>query len=856
MKEDKDMANYDAELKEYAGKLRAQMRGIDQIQRLNTNGLLDADVEERLSKIREEASRLLRKLENNEFEISIVGLEKAGKSSFANALMGNDILPSKEARCTYTSTSIRYGENKAQVCFFSREQFANAFQKRLSKLGIEHSEAYTYEQLTLENYRRLYETISQEKKALYGGTINEDIEAILKYKDSIRQYVGQGPRVFAGNQVREEEFKKFIENPQYAIAVKEITLCSDQLENMKNAIIYDVPGFDSPTQMHKKQTRDKMEIADAIILIASAFKPSFTGPVVDIFRETDSDGLKYGDKLFVYANMADRADNLNDNVRDICNELKKYNIMNSSFLEERVIPGSAKASLQAKGKISGTDAMEGLKRVGIEDGINCIKEKLEQYNKTYRFEVLKGRVNRLQSEIRKVFDGRFEENGYQEFDSSLKVSELATRYLDESRQKIKRGLEDFRADFKLEYAPETLKMTNKMKEDVIDELGIDKFQVTDEEFERARKENSIIVNIDILKDVDKIIRDKKYMDIYNEFSKGIINIANQEHESCDKVIENIFIEGLGLTKDNPYYEDLRKEIENYIFKHKELISGEGYYKSLVERFSIDLFETVMKCSYGDMSRWYRFAEAKENFYGLSMYSENYDNDLSPAQQPMLYYILFHDESQKKNRVNVRKVMQFVEGIMEIGPHRDIARMIRKVVDAKGEDAVNIVKNALERVEKYDDNTRKIEFAQNALESIVDNLDEEELLEIPISKKSYEDYFSDKSDKSLDDVRNDIDKDICILQEVLGDTVIKAICMEKPFLALEIQFINNLQENIKGDEYRQFIVNNISKICVEEYSDLRENDQKKMAYEKMMEAIKDILDEMGNSENIINKEDVE
>ena len=73
---------------------------------------------------------------------------------------------------------------------------------------------------------------------------------------------------------------------------------------------------------------------------------------MDIFRETDSDGLKYGDKLFVYANMADRADNLNDNVRDICNELKKYNIMNSSFLEERVIPGSAKASLQAKGKIS------------------------------------------------------------------------------------------------------------------------------------------------------------------------------------------------------------------------------------------------------------------------------------------------------------------------------------------------------------------------------------------------------------------------------------------------------------------------------------------------------------------------
>lgn len=101
------MANYEQEFKEYAGKLRAQVKGIDKILKLNMNGLLDASIEQKLHAVKEEANKLLKKLENNEFEISIVGLEKAGKSSFANALMGNDILPSKEARCTYTSTSIR-----------------------------------------------------------------------------------------------------------------------------------------------------------------------------------------------------------------------------------------------------------------------------------------------------------------------------------------------------------------------------------------------------------------------------------------------------------------------------------------------------------------------------------------------------------------------------------------------------------------------------------------------------------------------------------------------------------------------------------------------------------------------------
>ena len=841
------MANYEQEFKEYAGKLRAQVKGIDKILKLNMNGLLDVSIEQKLHAVKEEANKLLKKLENNEFEISIVGLEKAGKSSFANALMGNDILPSKEARCTYTSTSIRYGNNEAKVSFFSREEFAKAFQKRLEQLGIEHPETYTYEQLTLENYRKLFDSLNAEKKQLYGASINKDIEDILIHKDNISGYVGHDSMMFHGDQLNEEYFKGFIEDPQYAIAVKEITLRSDKLENMKNAIIYDVPGFDSPTQMHKDQTREKMSAADAIILIASAYKPSFTGPVVDIFQETDKDGVKYGNKLFVYANMADRAENLAGNMQDIRNDLERYSIMDTQYFDDRILAGSAKASLQAAGKIEGTDAFDEIKRKGIDDGIKRITDKLAKYNKTDRFEVLKGRINRLQNDIRDIFKDNFKETEVDKYGDSRETSMLVAKMLDESRAKIKQEIDNYRDEFKTEYAPETYKLTNKMKTEVIDELSLEKYQVTDEELEEAKKKNGSIVDVPIFTDIDKCLREKKYKDIYNAFSKGVISIAENEHNTCNEALEEIFVKGLGLTQDNPYYDELKEKIKEYIAKQEDLASSEGYYKSLVERFSIDLFELLVRYPYADISCWNRFDEAKENFYGLSMYSEDYDSGLPANQQPMLYTILFHDDTQKKQQVNVKKVMQFVDTIMNIGPYKDISQLLRIIVAAKGDKAYEIVQHTLENVVNFESNSEKINFARNALNSIVDTKNDDLSMQEPITKKGYEKFLGNKVDKSLDDIKNDINKDIDILQNVLEDTVVKAICMEKPFLALEIQIMNNIYQNIHSEEYRSFLVNNMPKICVEEYLDLSENEQKRKAYDKMMEAIKEILDEMRKSE---------
>ena len=118
------MAEYmTPEREEYIAKLEGQIQAIDSILKMDSGTVVSAELRKQLKALKSEAETVLRKLRNNEFEIAIVGLEKAGKSTFANALMENNLLPTKDLRCTFTSTiTIRedaHGFCK-EICRFQR----------------------------------------------------------------------------------------------------------------------------------------------------------------------------------------------------------------------------------------------------------------------------------------------------------------------------------------------------------------------------------------------------------------------------------------------------------------------------------------------------------------------------------------------------------------------------------------------------------------------------------------------------------------------------------------------------------------------------------------------------------------
>ena len=97
-------------------------------------GLLKSEQLNKLEEIKKKNQKFQYKLESNEFEIAIVGLEKAGKSTFANALIKSNILPSAPERCTFTSTRLISGTDQASVQFYTEVEFERIFQELLNEI--------------------------------------------------------------------------------------------------------------------------------------------------------------------------------------------------------------------------------------------------------------------------------------------------------------------------------------------------------------------------------------------------------------------------------------------------------------------------------------------------------------------------------------------------------------------------------------------------------------------------------------------------------------------------------------------------------------------------------------------------
>ena len=192
---------FEQEKEMYVNKLNSIIGGIDSIGRLRIDDLPCIKSED-LIEYKKSAQRLLKKLEENEFEIAVVGLEKAGKSSFSNAFIDIDVLPTDDQRCTYTSTRIQYGkETKARISFYRVQEFNTDFREKLEKLEIENAQIYTYDNLDIETYRGLFDKITDDKKKLYEKSLNEDILNILKNKSSIGRNLGKDDMFFSGSEL-------------------------------------------------------------------------------------------------------------------------------------------------------------------------------------------------------------------------------------------------------------------------------------------------------------------------------------------------------------------------------------------------------------------------------------------------------------------------------------------------------------------------------------------------------------------------------------------------------------------------------------------------------------------------------
>ncbi|HAH54775.1 MAG TPA: Dynamin family protein, partial [Flavobacterium sp.] len=129
---------------------------------MNLAELPQAEIPSHLKEILEQeiipVRRQLERLKKREFRIAVVGLEKAGKSTFLNAWLGCDLLPAKMARCTFTTTQIysvvNDNEQRLEVQARTEEQF-NQLQAELQAANAQEDlNTIQQNQETLNEVRR------------------------------------------------------------------------------------------------------------------------------------------------------------------------------------------------------------------------------------------------------------------------------------------------------------------------------------------------------------------------------------------------------------------------------------------------------------------------------------------------------------------------------------------------------------------------------------------------------------------------------------------------------------------------------------------------------------------------------
>jgi len=342
---------------------------LDALCRLEPEALSHPERQE-LASLVVRVKRQLEKLKQGEFHIAVVGLEKAGKSTFLNAWLGSDLLPNRQERCTYATTELR-----------------STHEHDTHTITIDYLGRVSFEK-ELKSYEARANLATPEGRAAAA-----DLAEIVKFKATIEGYLDRPTeeRSFGCLEDMRPTLWNFVANPSMARALRAVTLRSPRLYQRSGIVFHDVPGYDSPLSMHRELARQELARADAIIFVTNlAANTSLTQAQLDMLGVADDEDpdIQARDKLFVFLNKIDatsgKAD-LNSRTekatRDWCDGQPRCR-------PERVVPGSAGAYLMRAGTLLQPDTCDMLEssRRRLEelapplgDGVEHLRGQVEHY---------------------------------------------------------------------------------------------------------------------------------------------------------------------------------------------------------------------------------------------------------------------------------------------------------------------------------------------------------------------------------------------------------------------------------------------------------------------------------------------
>ncbi|MFD2115898.1 dynamin family protein [Paenibacillus yanchengensis] len=288
--------------------------------------------------LREKADRL----QQSNFTIALFGAFSAGKSSLANALIGEAVLPVSPNPTTASINRLlppteEYPHRSARIVMKSEEEMADDLRYSLALLGEDASEATLP---TIATILSAAEKMSPDRIAANGRAHYSFLRAASIGFAEHEQWLGQELRV------DHEQYERFVAEESRSCFVRSIDfhyLCPLTAEGI---ILVDTPGADSVNARHTGVAFDYIKNADAVLFVTyynHAFSQADRQFLQQLGRVKDQFEL---DKMFFIVNAADLAADEQE-LSGVLTHVEQ-NLLQHEIRFPRLFPVSSLQALQAK----------------------------------------------------------------------------------------------------------------------------------------------------------------------------------------------------------------------------------------------------------------------------------------------------------------------------------------------------------------------------------------------------------------------------------------------------------------------------------------------------------------------------
>lgn len=792
----------------------------------------------------ENLKRLRHKLATGELEVAVVGLEKAGKSKFSSAFVQKSgLFPSADERCTFTSTALRWGErDEARVEFYGVKEFADKVAAMLQEVECPLTD---WETLDVGTFRHHFDTLAQTNEVIYekhASKTETDIIDILEGRHKIKPLLGKGEVTLSD--LHSSELKSFITDKNISRAVKNVTFYSTNLQGLENIVLYDVPGFDSPTLVHMNQTVEKLKQVDAIIMVKNIKRPSLVASEVDILiKNADSDGVKLIDKLFIFGSYADAVvqgantpaeatQSIQKNIQTVLGDLARY--LRQPFFPDRVFYGCLDSQFESI-----------LSERGLHTQTEEIKQALRQYNANERAAILDRRINRVIEDIKTVLRGIVDRTQIAIVDRSDESRPVAD-LLDESRRTISDDLSRYINPIKKD-----IEQSQRFTQRVIEQIETCIPALNDAFIEQTvhNIQASDTRNVMNTNKLNLMLRERLSAEIKDNIVNLVINLSRGDAQAIHDEIGKIIQKALGISAGHPKHDELKAAIEQFIEQSQsDTSTRDSSFRPLVERFIVDLIDTMISQPVGDESRYVRFLRGKNDLYMLAMFAPGAGLE-PPFRSPLVSAVL-----AQKGLENTATT-----------PRDEYLSQLQRAVPAKLKDDKTMEALVRQSMEMLADMAVYHAIPLPRVRDIVRDITQELVVEPSASglnkliaqlnaglfgaadrRRGSEEshlrsfYESVRQAHNQDEVIQEIQRDLEHFVQLFKLCVVRAMNLELPFMSAITLLVEQVREAVQGALYREFIIRHVRDIRIHEFAAIDNRNARRETHGRLVKEMSDIL----------------